>query len=113
MPLSGGVRKPVQRVGRAGAGGGASKPGGGPWPRTRPTTTCASVRVSTGVPLQSGFSNTSALRPATPPSVVSAEVGTGRSGRRKVVPGSKTTRAFGNCFWMPASAVVESEGQPL
>ena len=113
MPLSEGVRKPVQRVGRAAAAGGASKLGGGPSPRTRPTRTCGSVRVSTGAPLKSGFSNTSASRPGAPVRVVSAEVGTGTSGRRYVVPGSNTTRAFGNCFRIPSSAVVEREGQPL
>ena len=112
MPLSVGVRNPVQRVGRAAACA-ASKFGGGPWDRSRPTRTCESVRVSSGVPLSSGFSNTSALRPGAPVSVVSADVGTGTSGRRTVVPGSKTTRAFGNCFWIPASAVVERDGQPL
>ena len=40
-------------------------------------------------------------------------VGTGTSGLRNVVPGSKTTRACGNCAWMPASAVVDRDGQPL
>jgi len=112
VPLADGVRKPVQRVGRAG-GAAASKLGGGPSPKACPTRTFGSVRLSVGAPLNSGVSNTSASSPGAPVRVESAEVGTGTSGRRYVVPGSNATRVFGNCFRMPSSAVVEREGQPL
>ena len=109
-PDASGVSHPVQRVGRSGFGGCERL---GQVPGGRPNASWASTRVSTGVPVSSGPAKTSTFRPGLPSAVRSADVGTGWGGRRKRVPGSKTTGAEPNCFWRPASAVVARDGVPL
>jgi hypothetical protein len=108
LPEAVGVSQPVHRVGRTDGACAVRISFGFP-----PNTTRGSVRFSIGEPLSSLLAKTSAVRPGAPDSVLNAEVGTNAFGLRNVVPGSNRIFTSGNCFWIPASAVVACEGVPL